>query len=69
MAAEQQRQLHQALRERANAIADAWWDFSVETLKVEVDHPEILEGLGLGSEAVADWDVWTEALTEGLGKQ
>ncbi|WP_167042247.1 hypothetical protein [Salinibacterium sp. ZJ454] len=54
---------------RTNAIADAWWDFSVDTLKVEVDHDDILEGLGLGSGAVGDWDAWTEALTEGLGKQ
>ena len=55
--------------ERTNAIADAWWDFSVDTLGVETEHEDILEALDLGSGVVSDWDAWTEALAEGLGKQ
>ena len=55
--------------ERTNATAQAWWDFSVDTLKVPVDNDDVLEVLGLGSGVVEDWDAWREALVDGLGKQ
>lgn len=54
---------------RANAIADAWRDFSVDTLGVETDHDDIVEALDLGSGVVSDWSAWTDALAEGFGKQ
>lgn len=54
---------------RTNAIADAWWDFSVDTLGVETEHADIVEVLDLGSGVVKDWTAWTDALAEGLGTQ
>lgn len=55
--------------ERTNAIADAWWDFSIEELGVEAEGGDILEVLGLGSGVVEDWPAWTKALADGLGAQ
>lgn len=53
-----------------NSVADAWWDFSVDTLEVPVgDTVDMLEVLNLGSGAVKDWDQWTAALEEGLGRK
>ncbi|WP_173922451.1 TRAP transporter substrate-binding protein [Agromyces sp. Marseille-P2726] len=55
--------------ERTNAIADAWWDFSVDTLGVETEHDDIIDALDLGSGVVDDWSAWSDALAEGLGTQ
>ena len=55
--------------ERSTAISDAWWDFSIDELKVPVDNDDILEVLGLGSGVVEDWSAWTKALADGLGAQ
>ncbi|MGO4689720.1 TRAP transporter substrate-binding protein DctP [Glaciibacter sp. 2TAF33] len=54
---------------RTNAIADTWRSFSVDTLKVKVDQPDITKSLDAGSGVVKDWSAWTDALKEGLGKQ
>ncbi|MGO4689719.1 TRAP transporter substrate-binding protein DctP [Glaciibacter sp. 2TAF33] len=54
---------------RTNAIADTWRSFSVDTLKVKVDQPDITKSLNAGSGVVTDWSAWTDALKERLGKQ
>jgi TRAP-type C4-dicarboxylate transport system substrate-binding protein len=55
--------------ERTNATADAWWDFSIDTLGVEVEDADIFDLLDQGSGVVSDWDAWRQALVDGLGKQ
>jgi hypothetical protein len=57
--------------ENTDATAQAWSQFSIDTLKVPAEIPDILDVIDQGS-AVIDEDAWTEwrdALSEGLGKQ
>lgn len=49
-------------------IAEAWREFSVETLETPVNETDILEVLTQGSEII-DWAPWTSALAENLGAE
>jgi TRAP-type C4-dicarboxylate transport system substrate-binding protein len=54
---------------RTNAIADAWWGFTVDELGVPAEHEDILEVLALGDGVLDEkgWASWTEALQDNLG--
>lgn len=49
-------------------VATAWWDFSVEELKVPAENDDILEVLNRGSDII-DWEPWTQALRDQLGAE
>ncbi|WP_166874454.1 TRAP transporter substrate-binding protein DctP [Salinibacterium sp. ZJ450] len=56
---------------RTNAIAEAWWDFTVDELGVPADSDDTVEVLSLGADVIdgATWKAWTEAIVNSLGAE